>query len=77
MSWIRDDSNSLINLDKVEKIEVEGVEHRPGETGPEYCLIAYFTPGDDELTVWLTSGTEEHCLKALDAIAQKVHMVKI
>jgi hypothetical protein len=64
----------LVNLDYVEKIEVLGVEKQEDDE-PDYCLIAYFT--DKGYTTWLTSGTEEQCLRMLDAIASKLHMVKV
>ena len=74
MSWIfNEDRTALINLDKIESIEVLQVDG-----SDDYCLVAQFqNGGDDDSGVWLLRGDRSQCLVRLEQIAAKVHMVRV
>ena len=75
MSWVFDETKALLNLDKIEKIEVVEIENP--EDANTHTVIAYFAPGESQLTAWLTTGSEKHCNEAVEKIAKAVHMVKL
>jgi len=77
MSWTRTASKDLINLDKVQTLDIRELDGEPAEGEPTHCLVAVLElpmTGDD-CEVIIKSGTHNECSALLDAIARKLHLV--
>lgn len=75
MSWLFDEDGALINLDKVEMLEIREVEESPD--GATHCLAAHFASDDPDAIRWITRGSEQHCSDVLIAIVSKIHIIKV
>lgn len=77
MSWIRDISDDLINLDHAQAIYVAEKEkdEAEGDTTTHAVVVKY--PGTDSELSTLCVGDEIECRRKLDLIATKLPMIKV